>query len=371
MNEPMPVGWMIDKDGKPLTDAKKADEGHLLPIGDYKGSGLSLIIGLLAGALNRAAVGREVIDFVKETGKATNTGHAICALAIDTFVPVPNSSARSTASSATSAIRGGCPASSASGFPASRATPSCWSAAPAAFPCRSRCATHSMRSRATSASSRWDSSMASPRARRRHRHRPHGRGVRAASARRRLCGDGPRYRCGEECAAGENGRARGGARRYRGKMRSDRALRVLDRSGRGCDRARTAAGRRGQDRDGHQHLRSGPHRGARRARRRSTAFSRNAGVGDERAGAARRGRRPHRRRCADRGGGRTGARCAVPDALSHRQGRRRRARQACGQSHPWPQPPRARRRARVRRAARARSGGVFCASRAARQRHRR
>ena len=87
-NEPMPVGWMIDKDGKPLTDAKRADEGHLLPIGDYKGSGLSLVIGLLAGALNRAAMGREVIDFVKEVGKPTNTGHAICALAIDTFVPV-------------------------------------------------------------------------------------------------------------------------------------------------------------------------------------------------------------------------------------------------------------------------------------------
>ena len=45
--EQMPVGWMIDRDGKPLTDPKRADEGHLLPIGDYKGSGLSLIIGLL------------------------------------------------------------------------------------------------------------------------------------------------------------------------------------------------------------------------------------------------------------------------------------------------------------------------------------
>src|SRR5580698_1697742 len=66
--EPMPVGWMIDRDGKPLTDPKKADEGYLLPIGEYKGSGLSLIIGLLAGALNRAAIGRQVIDFVKETG---------------------------------------------------------------------------------------------------------------------------------------------------------------------------------------------------------------------------------------------------------------------------------------------------------------
>ncbi|MGB8631551.1 MAG: Ldh family oxidoreductase [Xanthobacteraceae bacterium] len=85
--EPMPVGWMIDREGKPLTDPKRADEGHLLPIGDYKGYGLSLIIGLLAGALNRAALGRKVIDFVKETGKATNTGQAVAALLVDAFMP--------------------------------------------------------------------------------------------------------------------------------------------------------------------------------------------------------------------------------------------------------------------------------------------
>jgi LDH2 family malate/lactate/ureidoglycolate dehydrogenase len=85
--EQMPLGWMIDREGKPLTDPKRADEGYLLPIGDYKGYGLSLIIGILAGALNRAALGREVIDFVKETGKATNTGQAIAAIAVETFMP--------------------------------------------------------------------------------------------------------------------------------------------------------------------------------------------------------------------------------------------------------------------------------------------
>ncbi len=85
--EPMPVGWMIDREGNPLTDAKRADEGHLLPIGDYKGSGLSLIIGLLAGALNRAAVGRDVVDFVKEVGTPTNTGQAIAAISIEAFLP--------------------------------------------------------------------------------------------------------------------------------------------------------------------------------------------------------------------------------------------------------------------------------------------
>jgi L-2-hydroxycarboxylate dehydrogenase (NAD+) len=78
---------MIDRDGKPLTDPKRAEEGYLLPIGDYKGYGLSLIIGILAGALNGAALGRDVVDFVKETSKATNTGHAVAAIAVETFMP--------------------------------------------------------------------------------------------------------------------------------------------------------------------------------------------------------------------------------------------------------------------------------------------
>jgi LDH2 family malate/lactate/ureidoglycolate dehydrogenase len=86
--EEMPVGWMIDRAGKPLTDPKRADDGLLVPIGEYKGYGLSLIIGLLAGTLNRAAFGRDIIDFVKEPGNAANTGHAIVALSIEAFAPV-------------------------------------------------------------------------------------------------------------------------------------------------------------------------------------------------------------------------------------------------------------------------------------------
>src|SRR5499425_2779302 len=117
----MPVGWMIDRQGKPLTDPKRADEGHLLPIGDYKGYGLSLIIALLAGALNRAAVGREVIDFVKDTGKATNTGQAIMALSIEPSCRRLSSKKPWTFLFATYVNRSGCPGSTVSGFPASRA----------------------------------------------------------------------------------------------------------------------------------------------------------------------------------------------------------------------------------------------------------
>ena len=84
-NEMMPEGWMIDRSGKPLTDPKRAEEGFLLPIGGYKGYGLALIVGLLAGTLNGAAMGKDVIDFNHDDSTATNTGQAICMIDISAF----------------------------------------------------------------------------------------------------------------------------------------------------------------------------------------------------------------------------------------------------------------------------------------------
>lgn len=83
--EQMPVGWMVDRDGKPLTDPKRAAEGFLLPIGGAKGYGLSLIFGILAGTLNGAAFGRDVVDFNADSKTVTNTGHLILALDIAAF----------------------------------------------------------------------------------------------------------------------------------------------------------------------------------------------------------------------------------------------------------------------------------------------
>jgi len=75
--ETMPEGWMIDRDGRPLTDPKRAAEGFLLPIGGYKGYGLALVVGLIAGTLNGAAMGKDVIDFNADASTPTNTGQAI------------------------------------------------------------------------------------------------------------------------------------------------------------------------------------------------------------------------------------------------------------------------------------------------------
>ena len=83
--EPLPEGWMIDPMGKPLTDPSRVDEGFLLPIGGYKGYGLALVFGLLAGTLNGAANGPDTIDFNKDDRTPTNTGQSIVAISIEAF----------------------------------------------------------------------------------------------------------------------------------------------------------------------------------------------------------------------------------------------------------------------------------------------
>ena len=83
--EMMPEGWMINRDGTPLLDPQRADDGLLLPIGGYKGYGLALIIGMLAGTLNGAALGKDVVDFNHDASTPTNTGQAIMVIDPDAF----------------------------------------------------------------------------------------------------------------------------------------------------------------------------------------------------------------------------------------------------------------------------------------------
>ena len=85
----MPEGWFVDAaTGASITDPAKSAAGVLQPMGEYKGSGLALMIGLVAGVLNGAAFGRDVIDFNADDDSATNTGHGIVAVDIARFVPL-------------------------------------------------------------------------------------------------------------------------------------------------------------------------------------------------------------------------------------------------------------------------------------------
>jgi LDH2 family malate/lactate/ureidoglycolate dehydrogenase len=54
-NEPIPAGWALDASGEPTTDANAAnDGGSFAPLGDYKGSGMAIVLAgitcFLAGA---------------------------------------------------------------------------------------------------------------------------------------------------------------------------------------------------------------------------------------------------------------------------------------------------------------------------------
>jgi LDH2 family malate/lactate/ureidoglycolate dehydrogenase len=57
-------------------------------MGGYKGSGLSLVIGLLAGPLNRAAFGRDIRDFAAPAGGDGNVGQFVIALDVARFAPL-------------------------------------------------------------------------------------------------------------------------------------------------------------------------------------------------------------------------------------------------------------------------------------------
>jgi L-2-hydroxycarboxylate dehydrogenase (NAD+) len=83
--ESMPEGWMMDRQGRPLLDPNRSEEGFLLPIGGHKGYGLALVIGILAGTLNGAAMGKDVIDFNKDSVTPTNTGQSILVLDVSAF----------------------------------------------------------------------------------------------------------------------------------------------------------------------------------------------------------------------------------------------------------------------------------------------
>jgi L-2-hydroxycarboxylate dehydrogenase (NAD+) len=86
--ELIPVGWMVDRKGQPLTDPRRADEGFMLPIGGYKGYGLNVVIGMLAGVLNGAAFGRSVININKDFANPSRGGHMVFAMRVDNFLPV-------------------------------------------------------------------------------------------------------------------------------------------------------------------------------------------------------------------------------------------------------------------------------------------
>jgi L-2-hydroxycarboxylate dehydrogenase (NAD+) len=88
-NIPLKGDWMVDpKTGEAVTDARKSAEALLLPMAGYKGAGLALMIGMLAGVLNGALFGRDCVDFNAEPDRVNNTGQFVIALDPARFQPL-------------------------------------------------------------------------------------------------------------------------------------------------------------------------------------------------------------------------------------------------------------------------------------------
>lgn len=81
----LPERWALD--GNATTDPAAAMEGLLLPIGDYKGTALAMIMGILSSMLSGAAYGTE-LGTLQDGPTAGQDGHFVAAVRVGAFEDV-------------------------------------------------------------------------------------------------------------------------------------------------------------------------------------------------------------------------------------------------------------------------------------------
>lgn len=86
--EAIPLGWAIDREGNPTTDAHAALDGSVLPVGGAKGYALSMFIDILSGVLTGAGFGKYVNNMYENWEEPQNVGHMFIALQIERFMDI-------------------------------------------------------------------------------------------------------------------------------------------------------------------------------------------------------------------------------------------------------------------------------------------
>ena len=86
--ESIPADWAIDPSGRPTTDPAQAMAGALLPFGAFKGSGIALLVDVLAGLLPGGRSGPEIVPLYQRLGEPQGVGHFFLALRVETFEPL-------------------------------------------------------------------------------------------------------------------------------------------------------------------------------------------------------------------------------------------------------------------------------------------
>ena len=83
--EPIPESWAVDADGRPTTDAARAMDGALLPIGDAKGAALVLMVEIVAALLTGSNCGFEASSFFTAEGPPPRVGQFFVVLDAERF----------------------------------------------------------------------------------------------------------------------------------------------------------------------------------------------------------------------------------------------------------------------------------------------
>ena len=86
----MPADWALTPAGETTTDPAAARSGPLLPIGAYKGYGLSLVTDVLAGVMTGALFGRDVF----QDDRNFDVGHTMLAIDPAALLPAAEVEAR-------------------------------------------------------------------------------------------------------------------------------------------------------------------------------------------------------------------------------------------------------------------------------------
>lgn len=85
-NEPIPLGWALNRNGEPTTDPQQALLGTVLTMAGHKGYALALMVEVLSGVLSGAAIGPEVGSMYKNLDRPQDVGHFFCLFSIDAFM---------------------------------------------------------------------------------------------------------------------------------------------------------------------------------------------------------------------------------------------------------------------------------------------
>ena len=78
--EPIPLGWALDADGNPTTDAQAGLAGSMAPAGGVKGFSIGLMVEVLCAALAGGKLGPDQGSFTDDDGKPIDNGQFFIAL---------------------------------------------------------------------------------------------------------------------------------------------------------------------------------------------------------------------------------------------------------------------------------------------------